>query len=36
ALALQHDLILVTRNVKDFVNFDVRLLDPWQNPGGDG
>lgn len=36
AVALQHDLILVTRNVKDFVNFDVRLLDPWQNPGGDG
>ena len=30
AAAMQHDLTLVTRNVKDFRNFDVRLLDPWQ------
>ena len=30
AVAIQHDLILVTRNVKDFVNFDIQLLDPWQ------
>ena len=30
AVAIQHQLILVTRNVKDFVNFDIRLLDPWQ------
>ena len=35
AVALQHDLILVTRNVRDFVNFDIRLLDPWQDPAGD-
>ncbi|MCY4429255.1 MAG: DUF5615 family PIN-like protein, partial [Rhodospirillales bacterium] len=28
--AIQHDLTLVTRNVKDFRNFDIRLLDPWQ------
>ena len=30
AVAIQHELILVTRNVKDFVNFHIRLLDPWQ------
>lgn len=35
AVALQYDLVLVTRNVKDYVNFDIRLLDPWQNPGDD-
>ena len=29
AAAMQHDLMLVTRNVKDFQNFDIRLLDPW-------
>ena len=33
AAAIQHDLTLVTRNVKDFRNFDIRLLDPWQNLG---
>ena len=31
AVAIQHELILVTRNVKDFVNFDILLLDPWRN-----
>ena len=31
AVAILHDLILVTRNVKDFANFDIHLLDPWQN-----
>ncbi len=31
AAAVQHDLTLVTRNVKDFRNFEIRLLDPWQN-----
>jgi len=31
ASAIQHDMTLVTRNVKDFRNFDIRLLDPWQN-----
>ena len=34
AVAIQHELILVTRNVKDFVNFDIRLLDPWRNDKG--
>lgn len=28
AAAIQHDLTLVTRNVKDFQNFDIRLLGP--------
>lgn len=31
AVANQHELILVTRNVKDFVNFDIQLLDPWRS-----
>lgn len=30
AAAFQHDLILATRNVKDFRSFDIRLLDPRQ------
>ena len=30
AVAIQHDLTFVTRYVKDFQNFDIRLLDPWQ------
>ena len=30
AIAIQHELILVTRNVKDFRNFNIQLLDPWQ------
>jgi toxin FitB len=29
ATALQHDLTLVTRNVKDFADTPVTLLDPW-------
>ena len=31
AVAIQHEMILVTRNVKDFVNFEIQLLDPWLN-----
>ena len=30
AVAIRHDLILVTRNVKDFVHFDIQLLNPWR------
>ena len=30
ATALAHDLTLVTRNVKDFRKFDIRLINPWQ------
>jgi predicted nucleic acid-binding protein len=29
--ALEHDLILVTRNIKDFSHTDVLLLNPWQS-----
>ncbi len=29
AVAIQHELILVTRNVRDFARFDVQLLNPW-------
>ena len=29
AVAIQHEMILVTRNVKDFVSFEIQLLDPW-------
>lgn len=31
ATALAYDLILVTRNVRDFADTGVRLLDPFQN-----
>jgi predicted nucleic acid-binding protein len=30
ATAVEHDLTLVTRNVADFRNFDVHLINPWQ------
>lgn len=29
ATALEHDLILVTRNVKDFEDLELSLLNPW-------
>lgn len=29
ATALEHDLILVTRNVKDFVGLGLTILNPW-------
>ena len=29
ATALEHDLTVVTRNVKDFQRFGVALVDPW-------
>lgn len=31
ATALQHDLTLVTRNVKDFEGLGVPLVNPWQD-----
>lgn len=31
ATAMQHDLCVVTRNVKDFSDLGLRLLDPWKN-----
>jgi predicted nucleic acid-binding protein len=30
ATALQYDLTLVTRNVKDFVNLGLTILNPWE------
>ena len=30
ATALEHDLTVVTRNVKDFANLDVKTCNPWE------
>ena len=30
ATALQHDLTLVTRNIKDFSGLQVKLISPWE------
>lgn len=30
AVAIRHELTLVTRNLRDFERFDVRLLNPWR------
>jgi predicted nucleic acid-binding protein len=30
ATALEHDLTLVTRNVADFRDYDLRIINPWQ------
>lgn len=32
ATALEHDLILVTRNVEDFVGIGLNILNPWDTP----
>ena len=29
AVAIQHELTLVTRNTRDFVHFDIQLFNPW-------
>ncbi|WP_415036475.1 type II toxin-antitoxin system VapC family toxin [Azonexus sp.] len=31
ATALEHDLVLVTRNVKDFTGLPVQIFSPWSN-----
>lgn len=31
AAALQHDLIVVTRNTRDFADMDMPLLNPWDD-----
>ncbi|WP_247736622.1 type II toxin-antitoxin system VapC family toxin [Thauera aromatica] len=31
ATALEHDLVLVTRNVKDFFGLPVQIFNPWSN-----
>lgn len=33
ATAMQHGLIVVTRNMRDFAHFRVRLLNPFESPG---
>jgi predicted nucleic acid-binding protein len=35
ATALRHDLVLATRNTRDFAGFGVRLLDPFRPAGRD-
>jgi len=30
ATALEHELTLVTRNVKDFAGLEVQVLNPWE------
>ncbi|MFB9951843.1 type II toxin-antitoxin system VapC family toxin [Rhizobium puerariae] len=32
ATAIVHDLILVTRNVRDFEDTDVSIVNPWETP----
>ena len=32
AIAWQHDMVLVTRNVKDFTGMGAKLLNPWDWP----
>jgi len=32
ATALEHGLIVVTRNVKDFARLGVQLVNPWDLP----
>ena len=32
ATGLEHDLTLVTRNVKDFASLGVSVLNPWEHP----
>lgn len=35
AIAINHGLILVTRNVRDFQNFDLEIINPWDREGDD-
>ncbi len=35
AIALHHDLTLVTRNTKDFERLGVKLINPWEDDVGD-
>lgn len=32
ATAVEHNLVLVTRNVKNFVSLRVATIDPWSGP----
>lgn len=35
AIALVHDLVLVTRNIRDFEGLGIPLLDPWAGESSD-
>lgn len=35
AVAIVHDLVLVTRNIRDFEGFGIRLVDPWTGKATD-
>ena len=35
AIAMGHGLVLVTRNVRDFENFDLEIANPWDGEGDD-
>lgn len=35
AIAIEHGLVLVTRNVRDFQNFDLAITNPWDGEGDD-
>ena len=35
AVAIHHDLTLVTRNTKDFKRLNVKLLNPWNEMPGE-
>jgi predicted nucleic acid-binding protein len=34
ATALENDLTVVTRNIRDFSNLDIDLLNPWNPQAG--
>lgn len=36
ATALDHDLVLVTRNIKDFAGLPVQVFNPWATESGNG
>ena len=34
AVAIHHELTIVTRNLRDFEYFDLKLFNPWQTRAG--
>jgi len=34
AVTIDHGMVLVTRNVKDFQQFDIEIRNPWEGEGG--
>jgi toxin FitB len=35
AICAVHDAVLATRNVRDFLNTGIEMVDPWDRPGTD-